>query len=249
MKRCAIAVLVLATFMFAPAAARAAEGTIPLVSFGLRGGMASYTMGDMNVEVNDINDILTDPRNRFDELEKFGSGPVGGAELRVRVLPYLAVAVTTEYLFESSKVGLEVVGEEFREIDIHASTVPVTLRVMYVVRNATRPKLFYTMGAGVSYLTLGRLRSESAPIIDLDFPRVEYATADADGMGMQLFAGAEYFVKPWLSVGGELLYRYAKLSELTYNDNDQPVLMNDGSELAVDFSGFNVAACFRAHLF
>jgi len=249
MKRCAIALLVLAMSMFAPAAARAAEGTIPLLSLGLRGGMGSYTMGDINVEVNEINDILSDPRNRFDELDKFGSGPIGGGELRVRVLPYLAVSLMTEYLFESSKVGLEVVGEEFREINIHASTMPVTLRVMYVVRNATKPKLFYTMGGGVSYLTLGRLRTESAPIIDLDFPRVEYATADGDGIGMQLFGGAEYFVRPWLSVGGEVLYRYARISELTYNDNDQTVLMNDGGKLSVDFSGFNVSACFRAHLF
>jgi len=247
MKRCAIALLVLA--LFAPAAARAAEGTIPMLSLGLRGGMGSYTMGNMNVEVNEINDILTDPRNRFDEMDKFGSGPIGGGELRVRILPYLALSVTAEYLYEGSKVGLEVVGEQFREINVHASTVPVTVRVLYVVRNATKPKLFYTMGAGVSYLTLGRLRTESAPIIDLDFPRVEYATADGDGIGMQLIGGAEYFVKPWLSVGGEVLYRYAKLSELTYNDNGQTVLMNDGGKLSVDFSGFNVSACFRAHRF
>jgi len=247
MKRFAIAFLVLA--MFAPAAARAAEGTIPLVSLGVRGGMGSYVMGDMNVAVNEVNDILTDPRYRFDELEKFGNGPSGGAELRVRILPYLALSVTADYLFESSKVGLEVVGEEFKEIDVHASTVPVTVRVLYVVRNATKPKLFYTMGAGVSYLTLGRLRTESAPIIDLDFPRVEYATADGDGIGMQILGGAEYFVRPWLSVGGELLYRYARISELTYTNNGPPVLMNDGGKLSVDFSGFNVSACFRAHLF
>ncbi len=247
MKRCAMALLVLV--LFAPATARAAEGTIPLLSLGVRGGMGSYVMSDMNVGVNEVNDILSDPRNRFDELEKFGNGPIGGAELRVRVLPYLALSVTTEYLFESSKVGLEVVGEEFREIDLHASTMPVTVRVMYVVRNATKPKLFYTMGAGVSYLTFGRLRTESAPIIDLGFPRVEYATADGSGVGAQFLGGAEYFVRPWLSVGGELLYRYAKISEMTYNDNDQTVLMNDGGKLSVDFSGFNVSACFRAHLF
>ncbi len=247
MKRCAIALLVL--ILFAPAAARAAEGTIPLLSLGVRGGMSSYVMGDMNVGVNEVNDILTDPRNRFDELGKFGNGPVGGAELRVRILPYLALSVTTEYLFESSKVGLEVVGEQFREIDIHASTVPVTARVLYVVRNATKPKLFYTMGVGVSYLALGRLRTDSAPIIDLNFPRVEYATADGNGIGVQFLGGAEYFVKPWLSVGGELMYRYAKISELTYNDNGQTVVMNDGGRLSIDFSGFNVSACFRAHLF
>lgn len=247
MKRCSTALLVLA--LFAPTVALAAEGTIPLLSLGLRGGMGSYTMGDMNVEVNEINDVLSDPRNRFDELSTFGNGPIGSGELRVRILPYLAVSVTAEYLFESSKVGLEVVGERFREINIHASTMPVTFRVLYVVRNATKPKLFYTMGAGISYLTLGRLRTESAPIIDMNFPRVEYATADGSAVGMQALGGAEYFVKPWLSVGGEVLYRYAKISELTYNDNNQTVLMNDGRKLSVDFSGFSVSACFRAHLF
>jgi hypothetical protein len=249
MKHLVVALILLA--LTVGSRAQAAEPAIPLVSIGGRGGFAGYVMSDMNVAISNVNDVLTDPRNRFDELNKFGSGVTGGGDLRIRVLPHLALSFTIDYLYESAKVGLEVVGEEFREVDIHASTVPVTARVLYVVRNAERSGLVYTMGGGISYLWLGRLRTQSSEsIAEISiFPSAEYRTADGDGIGAQVMGGVDYFVKPWLSVGGELVYRYAKISELTYNDNGDTVVSADGNKLTLDFSGFNMLVCVRTHMF
>ncbi|MCX5800504.1 MAG: hypothetical protein NTX17_03875 [Candidatus Eisenbacteria bacterium] len=223
-----------------------AESVIPPISIGIRGGFSTYTMSDMNVAVNEVNDVLA-PRN-FDELNDFGSGPSGGGELRIRALPNIALSATIEYLYESTKVGLEIVGETFRELEIHASTVPVTGRVLYVVSNAKNPKLVYTVGAGISYLWLGRLKTESAETIPVYFPSPYLRTADGDGIGLQASGGVEYFVRPWVSVGGELLYRHAKISELTYNDNGAPVLMSNGQKMSLDFSGICFNSCIRFHL-
>lgn len=243
-------IVVAALLLAMPLAVRAqteTEPTIPFLSVGIRGGLGSYVMSDMNVAINEVNDQLL--RDRYDELRTFSSGPLGGGELRVRVLPYLALSLSIDYLFESSKVDLEIVGEEFREVEIYGSTVPLTARVVYVAMNPGNPNLVYTVGGGLSYLWLGRLRTQSAEIIDTYFPSPFYRTADGDALGFQALGGVEYFFRPWLSVGGELLYRYAKISELTYNDNSQPVLMSNGEKISLDFSGFNIMACVRFHRF
>jgi hypothetical protein len=249
MKHLAITLILLA--LTVGSRAQAAEPAIPLVSIGGRGGFGSYVMSDMNVAISNVNDVLTDPRNRFDELNKFGSGVIGGGDLRIRVLPNLALSLTIDYVYESSKVGLEVVGEEFQEVDIYACTAPLTARVLYVVRNSERSGLVYTMGGGISYLWLGRLRTQSSEGIATIsiFPSAEYRTADGDGIGAQVSGGVDYFIKPWLSVGGELVYRYAKISELTYNDNGDTVVLANGNKLSLDFSGFNMLACVRTHVF
>ncbi len=247
MKYSAVAVALLALVL--ATGARAEGPGVPLLSFGIRGGVGTYVMSDMNVAINDVNDIVTDPNNFYGEVALFGSGPIGGGEVRVRVLPQVAASVTVDYLFEASSLGLEAVGQEFEEIDLHASTVPITLRVLYVARNENRPNLVYTAGGGVSYLWLGRLRTQSSQIVNVPFPETDYRTADGSGVGAQVVAGAEYFVRPWVSVGGELFYRYAKISELKYTHNDQPVRMSNGEKLSLDFSGFNASVCIRTHLF
>lgn len=227
----------------------AAQQAIPFVSVGFRGGLSSYVMSDVNVAINSVNDVLL--AQRFDELNEFGSGPMGGGELRVRVRPHIAASVTIEYLYETSKVGLEIVGQQFRELEIHASTVPITARVLYVASNAKNPKIVYTLGGGLSYLSLGRLKTQSSPTINPTnqlFPSSELRTADGTGVGFQAAGGAEYFVRPRLSVGAELLYRYAKITNLTYNDNGDRVLNDAGKKIDLDFSGISFSACIRLHL-
>ena len=215
-----------------------AQPAIPLISVGIRGGVSTYAMSDMNVIINEINDVLV--AARFDELKTLGSGPSGGGELRIRIHPHLALSATAEYLYQSASVDLERVGEQFQRVELHASTVPITGRVLYVVSNAKNPKLVYTMGCGVSYLWLGRLK--------MGVPSPYYRTADGDGIGLQALGGVEYFVRPWASVGGELLYRHANISELTYNDDGTPVLMSNGQKMRMDFSGICFNACIRFHL-
>jgi hypothetical protein len=242
--------LVVAAFLlsipFATLVQAQTEPAVPLLSVGVRGGVGNLVMSDMNIAINEVNDVLLD--QRYDELNTFGSGPMGGGELRIRILPYLALSMTIEYLFESSSVDLEVVGEEFRELEIYCSTVPITARALYVARSSKDPKMVYVLGGGFSYLMLGRLRTQSAETINVHFPSAEYRTADGDGYGFQFFGGAEYFFRPWLSVGGELLYRHSKIGELTYNDNAELVTMSGGEKMTLDFSGFNFLACIRFHL-
>jgi len=224
-----------------------AQPAVPLISIGIRGGLSTYAMSDMNVAINDVNDALD--AQRFDELKDFGSGPTGGGELRVRVRHNIAVSLTVDYLYETSKVGLEVVGQQFRELEIHASTMPITARLLYVTSNPKNSKLVYSMGGGISYLALGRLKTQSSEIIvpSEHFPSPFLRTADGKGMGFQALAGVEYFVRPWFSVGGELSYRRAKISEISYNDNGAPVLVGD-QEISMDFSGVCFNSCLRFHL-
>jgi hypothetical protein len=238
MKYAVVASLLL-TMLFVLQASAVAQPVIPLISAGIRGGVGTYAMSDVNVIINEINDVLV--AARFDELGTFGTGANGGGELRVRIRPHLALSATAEYLYQSAGVDLERVGEQFQRVELHASTVPITGRVLYVVSNAKNPKLVYTMGGGISYLWLCRLKT--------GIPSPSYVrTADGSGLGVQAVGGLEYFVLPWISVGGELLYRYAKISELTYNDNGEPVLMSNGQKLGLDFSGVNFSACVRFHL-
>jgi hypothetical protein len=242
MKHVVVASLLL-TMLFVFQAPAVAQPVIPLISAGIRGGVGTYAMNDMNVIINEENDVLV--AWRFDELKTFGSGAIGGGELRIRIRPHLALSATAEYLYQSASVDLERVGEQFLRAELHASTVPITGRVLYVVSNPKNPKLVYTMGGGVSYLWLCRLKTArpSQPY-SLLYPR----TADGSGLGVQAVGGLEYFVLPWISVGGELLYRYAKISDLTYNDNGAPVLMSNGQKLGLDFSGVSFSACVRFHL-
>ncbi len=244
MKYVVIASLLL-SILFAAHAGAQSEPAIPLVSVGVRGGLGSYVLNDMNVLIQDINDLLL--AARFDELKRVGSGPLGGGELRVRVRPYLALSMTTDYLYQASKVELMIVGEEFLEVELVGSMTPITARVLYVAKNSDNPNIVYNAGAGVSYLWLGRYR-ETYPAEEPGGELLTVRTADGDGIGFELTAGAEYFFRPWLSVGGELLYRYAKISKFSYNDNAEPVLMNNGRDMSLDFSGFNVLACVRFHL-
>jgi hypothetical protein len=237
MKYVVVASLLLSTLVFFHALAEA-QPAIPLISVGIRGGLSTYAMSDMNVVINEINDLLL--ALRFDELKTFGSGPNGGGELRIRIRPHIALSATAEYLYQSAGVDLERVGEQFQRVELHASTVPITGRVLYVVSNAKNPKLVYTMGGGISYLWLGRLKT--------GIPSPYYRTADGNGIGLQALGGVEYFVRPWASVGGELLYRHAKISELTYNDDGSPVLMSNGQKMRMDFSGVCFNACVRFHL-
>jgi opacity protein-like surface antigen len=244
MKYAVIASLLL-SIPFAVQAQAQTEPAIPFVSVGVRGGLGSYVMNDMNVIIQDINDLLL--AQRFDELKRVGSGPLGGGELRLRMLPYLALSMTTDYLYQASKVELMIVGEEFLEVELVGSITPITARVLYIAKNAKNPNIVYNAGAGISYLWLGRYK-ETYPSDDGTGSLLTVRTADGNAMGFELTAGAEYFVKPWLSVGGELLYRYAKISEFIYNDNSEPVLMANGKDMSLDFSGFNVLACVRFHL-
>jgi len=238
MKHVVVASLLL-TMLFVFQAPAVAQPVIPLISAGIRGGVGTYAMNDMNVIINELNDELV--AARFDELKTFGSGAIGGGELRIRIRPHLALSATAEYLYQSASVDLERVGEQFMRVELHASTVPITGRVLYVVSNPKNPKLVYTMGAGISYLWLCRLKT--------GIPSPQYVrTADGSGLGVQAVGGLEYFVLPWISVGGELLYRYAKISELTYNDNGAPVLLSNGQKLGLDFSGVSFSACVRFHL-
>jgi|GEM_PF-3172234 len=245
MRYVVVALLLLSTLCGFQALATA-QSTIPLISVGVRGGLSSYVMSDVNVAINSVNDVLL--AERFDELNEFGSGPMGGGEIRIRVRPDIALSVTAEYLYESSKVGLEIVGQQFRELEIRASTVPITARVLYVASNAKNPKIVYTLGGGISYLWLGRLKTQSSPTIEVYFPSSYLRTADGSGVGFEAAGGAEYFVRSRLSVGAELLYRYAKISELTYNDTGGPVLNESLKEINLDFSGISFNACIRFHL-
>ncbi|UCF79182.1 MAG: outer membrane beta-barrel protein [Candidatus Eiseniibacteriota bacterium] len=230
---------------FAVQAQAQTEPAIPFLSVGVRGGLGSYVMSDVNVVIQEMNDLLL--AADFDELTRFGSGPLGGGELRLRLLPYLALSMTMDYLYQSSGVELMVVGEEFLEVELFGSTAPITARVLYVAQNSSNPKIVYTAGGGLSYLLLGRYR-ETYPGESSGSSLLVERTADGNALGFQATAGIEYFAKPWLSVGGELLYRYAKISELTYNDTAEPVLMSSGEKMSLDFSGFNFLACIRFHL-
>ncbi|KPJ61355.1 MAG: hypothetical protein AMJ46_01210 [Latescibacteria bacterium DG_63] len=244
MKYIVIASLLL-SMPFAVQAQAQTEPAIPFLSGGVRGGLGSYVMSDINVVIQEINDVLL--AADFDELDRFGSGPLGGGELRLRLLPYLALSMTVDYLYQSSRVELMIVGGEFLEVELVGSATPITARVLYVAKNSSNPNLVYTAGGGISYLWLGRYK-ETYPGEGTGSQLLLQRTADGDALGFQVLAGAEYFVRPWLSVGGELLYRYAKISEFTYNDNSEPVLMSNGESMSLDFSGFNVLACVRFHL-
>jgi hypothetical protein len=237
MKYVVVASLLL-SMLFVFQALAGAEPVIPLVSVGIRGGLGTYAMSDMNVTINEINDILA--AAHFDELRTFGSGPNGGGELRIRILPHLALSASAEYLYESSSVDLERVGQQFERVELHASTVPITGRVLYVTSSPKNSRIVYTMGGGISYLWLCRLKT--------GIPSPYYRTADGNGFGFQAVSGVEYFALPWISVGGELMYRYANISELTYNDNGAPVLLSNGQKMSLDFSGINLTACIRFHL-
>jgi opacity protein-like surface antigen len=241
MKYVVVASLLL-TMLFVLQALAVAQPVIPLISASIRGGVGTYAMSDINVGINETNDGLL--AARFDELKTFGSGPNAGGELRVLIRPHLALSATAEYLYQSAGVDLERVGEKFMRVEVHASTVPITGRVLYVVSNSKNPKLVYTMGGGISYLWLGRLKFG---VPDLLYGTI-YRTADGSGLGFQAVGGVEYFVLPWVSVGGELQYRYAKISELTDNFDGTPWLMSNGQKLTMDFSGVNFSACVRFHL-
>ncbi|MFH0778337.1 MAG: hypothetical protein V2A71_06860 [Candidatus Eisenbacteria bacterium] len=244
MKYVAVA-LVLLSMPIAFQAQAETEQSVPPISIGVRGGFGSYVMSDANVLISDLNDLLV--ALRFDELSSFAGGPTGGAELRVRITPHIAASLTMDFLYEGSKVGLEVVGEEFKEVELWGSTVPITARVLYVAANPKNRKLVYSAGGGISYLWLGRLKAQAAEIIPFTYPY--YRTGDGDGIGFQASGGIEYFAKPWLSVGGELGYRYAKISEIKMNDTGEVALTMNGDKMSLDFSGFGVVACIRFHPF
>ncbi len=204
-------------------------------SIGGHLGYGLFAMDDVNEGIEEGNEYLRSEGIYVVSPEKFRGGFVGDLEFRYAFLPELMLGVgfgylrgdaDNEYSYRAQSITLE--GE--------VSIFPIFMNLYYYKYFKSGVNLYG--GAGFSYLAGGRLLFSSYG---------EESEARGDGTGFQITGGLEYLTSSHLSIGAEIMYRYAVVPEIR-DTLDNAVLVNsDGTRTALDFSGVNFLGSIRIY--
>ncbi len=215
------------------------EGSIETLTgrFSIGGhlGYGFFAMDDVNKGIDEGNDELRAMGFYVLNSEKFTGGFVGDFEIRYAFLEelmlglgfgYIRSDADNEYSYRAQSIILE--GE--------VSIFPIFMNLYYYKYFKSGMNLYG--GAGFSYLAGGRLLFSSYG---------EESEAKGDGTGFQITGGLEYLTGNHLSIGAEIMYRYAVVPEIR-DTLDNAILVNsDGTKTTLDFSGLNFLGSIRIY--
>jgi outer membrane protein W len=161
------------------------------------------------------------------------SHQLASAELAARYyFPYyLMVQIGYSFLYNRASTCLT----SAQQLSIDTMAMEVSL----VVGTHHEPfdRLHMFAGAGPSVFFF--VRSEW----DLTYGGIADVEADP-GFGTVLFAGADYMLASWFSLGLELRYRYLRTDDVKSAEGDA----SSGGKYDIDFSGVGVSLAFRFYV-
>jgi hypothetical protein len=204
----------------------AVDGTagIPGISLKLDGGLARFRVGDTNTNITELErnwqNVVRARNLPFDgSFEELNSGMEAGAEIRVGLMPCLAVSMGLGRLsVEKNGNRMEMalpppIRHQIQAQDNQISSMPVTVNLYYLKPFLASGTFFARVGAGY-YITKWREKgrydeetSEKAP-----WWREWELDAKANGLGVQGGIGLEYRLVGRLSITLEGYGRYCRIS-------------------------------------
>ncbi len=218
MKRSPIALLALAA-LFAAAAAPASAGSADF-GIGLFGGYNSYSMNDVNDDINSTNDFYG---TTIDEI----SGGVGfGGGLRIRTGPSMILAVDYERLTGSTS-GSGTSGAVTYDADLDLPANAIVAGVTYLFPSASKAR--FGLSGGIGYYSAdGQVQltaDDGVNSITL------VGDASGSGIGFHAAGAVDVSLSPVAHLEGMAGYRVAKTGNLEVDGTEIP-------DYSAEWSGF-----------
>lgn len=189
---------------------------------GSRNGMLGLTAAFdyANESMGDLNDLLS-----ASNLSAMHQAIGGGGSIAYGFNDNVMVGINVDYLYASSDTANTGGGNDFH---LRFPLLETALTASYVWWDAM-PSIDTKATLGLAYENLNGSDASNAP----GFTSANYT---ASGLGIFGTVGAEWFLKPQLSLGLDVGYRYVRLSPIAVSTGGN-VLTAGGSNAVADFSG------------
>lgn len=188
-------------------------------------GYALYAMNNVNSDIDNVNNFVTSLGGS--SLEKITGGLNVNASVFYGLTDYLLLGM--EFGGLNAYTENEAFPGELQSYYVSGLEFGVFGKAVFPVEET----FLWTLGLGLIGVTTSDAEYHLAGTGGGTLVQTYKGTA----AGVKIMGGGEWFLTPYMAVGAEIGYRYAKIEEVTDRDEIARWVNGDGSNFTIDYSG------------